>query len=90
MMGMAGIIGIGGIGGITGIGGTAGHPRSMPPDTLEAQLSGPVKSALLGADALCGNAIRDAIRQSKVDARALIAADLALYEIGRASCRERV
>jgi L-alanine-DL-glutamate epimerase-like enolase superfamily enzyme len=67
--------------GITGIGGTAGHPRSMPADTLEAQLSGPVKSALLGADALRGNAIRDAIRQANVDARALIAADLALYDL---------
>lgn len=72
--------------GITGIGGTAGHPRSMPADTLEAQLSGPVKSALLGADALRSNAIRDAIRQANVDARALIAADLALYDlIGKAA-----
>ena len=72
--------------GMTGIGGTAGHPRSMPPDTLEAQLNGPVKGALLGADALCGNAIRDAIRQSDVDARALIAADLALYDlVGKAA-----
>jgi L-alanine-DL-glutamate epimerase-like enolase superfamily enzyme len=72
--------------GLTGIGGTAGHPRSMPADTLEAQLSGPVKTALLGADALRGNAIRAAIRQANLDARALIAADLALYDlIGKAA-----
>jgi L-alanine-DL-glutamate epimerase-like enolase superfamily enzyme len=72
--------------GITGIGGTAGHPRSMPADKLEAQLNGPVKTALLGADALGGNAIRRAIQQSGVDARALIAADLALYDlIGKAA-----
>ena len=72
--------------GIIGIGGTAGHPRSMPADTLEAQLNGPVKNALLGADALCGNAVRDTIRQANVDARALIAADLALYDlVGKAA-----
>ena len=67
--------------GITGIGGTAGHPRSMPADKLESELRGPVKTALLGADALCGTAIREAVRQSNVDARALIAADLALYDL---------
>jgi len=72
--------------GITGIGGTAGHPRSMPADTLEAQLNGPVKTALLGADALCGTAVRATIRHSSVDARALIAADLALYDlVGKAA-----
>lgn len=67
--------------GITGIGGTAGHPRSMPPDKLEAQLKGPISAALLGADPLCGNAVRAAIGKTDVDARASIAADLALYDL---------
>ena len=67
--------------GVTGIGGTAGHPRSMPPDKLEAQLNGPIRVALLGADPLCGNAVREAIGKTDVDARATIAADLALYDI---------
>jgi len=67
--------------GMTGIGGTAGHPRSMPADKLEAQLNGPVRAALLGADALGGNAVRETIRKTAVDARAFIAADLALYDL---------
>ena len=67
--------------GITGIGGTAGHPNSMPGDKLEAQLNGPIRSLLLGADSLCGNAVRDAIRRANVHARASIAADLALYDL---------
>ena len=67
--------------GITGIGGTAGHPRSMPADKLEAQLKGPVTTALLGADPLCGNAVREAIGKTDVDGRATIAADLALYDL---------
>ena len=56
--------------GVTGIGGTAGHPRSMPPDELEAQLNGPIRTALLGADPLCGNSVREAISKTDVDARA--------------------
>lgn len=67
--------------GITGIGGTAGHPRSMPADKLEAQLKGPISAALLGADPLCGNAVREAIGKTDVDGRASIAADLALYDL---------
>ncbi|MBM2806600.1 MAG: hypothetical protein HW419_4493, partial [Deltaproteobacteria bacterium] len=67
--------------GVTGIGGTAGHPRSMPADKLEAQLKGPIRAALLGADPLCGNAVRQAIGKTAVDARATIAADLALYDL---------
>ena len=64
--------------GMTGIGGTAGHPRSMPADKLEAQLRGPIRAALLGADPLKGNVVRHAIGKTDVDARASIAADLAL------------
>ena len=67
--------------GRTGIGGTAGHPRSMPADKLEAQLRGPIRTALIGADPLTGNAVRQAIGKSNVDARASIAADLALYDL---------
>jgi L-Ala-D/L-Glu epimerase / N-acetyl-D-glutamate racemase len=67
--------------GVTGIGGTAGHPNSMPGDKLAAQLNGPIRSLLLGADALGGNAVRDAIQKANVHARASIAADLALYDL---------
>jgi len=67
--------------GMTGIGGTAAHPKSMPAEKLAAELNGPVKAALLRSDALSGNLIRDAIRRADVDARSLIAADLALYDL---------
>jgi len=62
--------------GVTGVGGTAGHPNSMPAEKLEAQLNGPIRSLLLGADALSGNSVREAIRRADVHARASIAADL--------------
>jgi L-Ala-D/L-Glu epimerase len=67
--------------GVTGIGGTAGHPNSMPGDKLEAQLNGPIRSALLGSNALCGNAIRETIRSANVHSRASLAADLALHDL---------
>ena len=67
--------------GVTGIGATAGHPNSMPAEKLDAQLNGPVRAALLGADALSGNAVRETIRRVNVHARASIAADLALYDL---------
>lgn len=67
--------------GVTGIGGTAAHPNSITGDQLEAQLNGAVRSALLGADALCGNTIRDAIRTTAVHSRASLAADLALHDL---------
>jgi len=67
--------------GVTGIGGTAGHPNSMPGDKLESQLNGPIRSLLLGADALSGNSVREAIHRANVHARAFIAADLALYDL---------
>jgi L-Ala-D/L-Glu epimerase len=67
--------------GVTGLGGTAGHPNSMPGDKLAAELNGPIRSLLLGTDALGGNTVRAAIRRANVHARASIAADLALYDL---------
>jgi L-alanine-DL-glutamate epimerase-like enolase superfamily enzyme len=67
--------------GVTGIGGTAAHPNSMPADKLDAQLNGPVRAALLGADARRGNLVREAIRNTDVHPRASLAADLALYDL---------
>jgi L-alanine-DL-glutamate epimerase-like enolase superfamily enzyme len=67
--------------GLIGIGGTAAHPRSMPADALEAQLRGPVHSALNGADPYSGNRIRGALQAAQVHPRALIAADLALHDL---------
>jgi L-alanine-DL-glutamate epimerase-like enolase superfamily enzyme len=68
-------------GGITGIGGTAAHPNNISGDRLEAQLNGPIRSALLGSNALSGNAIRETIRRTKVHSRTSLAADLALYDL---------
>lgn len=67
--------------GITGIGGTAAHPSNISGDELEAELNGPVRSALLGSDPLAGNLIRETIRQANVHTRSSIAADLALYDL---------
>jgi L-alanine-DL-glutamate epimerase-like enolase superfamily enzyme len=68
-------------GGVTGIGGTAAHPSNISGDDLEAQLTGSVRAALLGADILAANAVREAIRKSGVHNRGSIAADLALYDL---------
>jgi L-alanine-DL-glutamate epimerase-like enolase superfamily enzyme len=67
--------------GATGIGGTAAHPSNISGDKLEAELSGPVRSALLGSDPLAGNVIRERIRKANVYTRSFIAADLALYDL---------
>src|SRR5437870_10147520 len=67
--------------GVTGLGGTAAHPSNISGDELEAQLKGPIRSALLGADPLSGNAIREIILRANVHSRASIAADLALYDV---------
>jgi L-alanine-DL-glutamate epimerase-like enolase superfamily enzyme len=68
-------------GDVTGIGGTAAHPSNITGDDLGAQLNGPVRSALLGADILSANAARETIRAAGVHTRSLIAADLALYDL---------
>ena len=68
-------------GGVTGIGGTAAHPSNISGDDLAAQLSGPVRAALLKGDVLAANAVREEIRKSNVHKRSLIAADLALYDL---------
>src|SRR5919197_1396250 len=52
--------------GTTGIGGTAAHPNNISGDRLEAQLNGPIRSALLGSNPLSGNAIRETIRRTKI------------------------
>lgn len=67
--------------GITGIGGTAAHPSNISGDALEAELNGPIRSALLGSDPLCANAVRETIRNADVHNRSSIAADLALYDL---------
>jgi len=67
--------------GATGIGGTAAHPSNISGDQLEAQLNGPVRSALLGADPMAGNVIRQKLREAKLHTRSSIAADLALYDL---------
>ncbi|MFC1815463.1 mandelate racemase/muconate lactonizing enzyme family protein [Thermodesulfobacteriota bacterium] len=64
-----------------GIGGTAAHPRSVSADKLEVQLNGPVRDALVGADVLAGNEVRNALRIANIHTRALVAADLALHDL---------
>jgi L-alanine-DL-glutamate epimerase-like enolase superfamily enzyme len=67
--------------GLVGIGATAAHPSSISPTQLNAQLTGPIRDIVVGADALCGNEIRRALATTKTHPRARIAADLALYDL---------
>ena len=67
--------------GTVGIGGTAAHPLVISGDDVEAQLNGPVRDILMGADVYDGSSIRQALKTAKVHSRASIAADLALYDL---------
>lgn len=67
--------------GLVGIGATAAHPSSISAAQLHAQLTGPIRNAVVGADALCGNEIRRALATTKTHPRVRIAADLALYDL---------
>jgi L-alanine-DL-glutamate epimerase-like enolase superfamily enzyme len=67
--------------GMVGIGATAAHPNSISAAQLNAQLTGPIRDVVVGADALCGNEIRRALATTKTHPRARIAADLALYDL---------
>jgi L-alanine-DL-glutamate epimerase-like enolase superfamily enzyme len=64
-----------------GIGGTSAHPSNISGDDLEAQLNGPVRDILMGADVYEGNRIRESLRAADLHTRATIAADLALYDL---------
>ena len=68
-------------GGVTGIGGTAAHPSNISGDNLEAELKGPVRAALLGAEPLAANTVRETIGKANLHTRASIAADLALLDL---------
>ena len=67
--------------GTVGIGGTAAHPSNIPGDDLEAQLNGPVRDVMIGADVYEGSRIREALKAANLHTRATIAADLALYDL---------
>ena len=60
-----------------GIGGTAAHPSNISGDDLDAQLNGPVRDILTGADVCEGSRIRESLRAANLHTRATIAADLA-------------
>ena len=64
-----------------GIGGSAAHPLVISGDDVEAQLNGPVREILMGADLYDGSRIRESLKAAKVHSRASIAADLALYDL---------
>jgi L-alanine-DL-glutamate epimerase-like enolase superfamily enzyme len=64
-----------------GIGATAAHPRSLPAEEIEAQLNGPIREILIGAEALGGNDLRRALAATDTHRRVRIAADLALYDL---------
>ena len=66
---------------IIGIGATAAHPSSISAEKLDAQLNGPIRDVLVGADALGGNEIRRALAATNTHRRARVAADLALYDL---------
>ena len=67
--------------GAVGIGATAAHPSSISAAQINAQLTGPIRDVVVGADALCGNEIRRALATTKTHPRARIAADLALHDL---------
>jgi L-alanine-DL-glutamate epimerase-like enolase superfamily enzyme len=67
--------------GAVGLGGSAAHPLVISGDDVEAQLNGPVRNILMGADVYDGSSIREALKAAKVHSRASIAADLALYDL---------
>jgi L-Ala-D/L-Glu epimerase / N-acetyl-D-glutamate racemase len=67
--------------GAVGIGGSAAHPLVISGDDVEAQLNGPVRDILIGADVYDGSGIQQALKAAKVHSRASIAADLALYDL---------
>jgi L-alanine-DL-glutamate epimerase-like enolase superfamily enzyme len=64
-----------------GLGGTAAHPSNISGDDLEAQLNGPVRNILMGADVCEGSRIRESLRAANLNSRATIAADLAIYDL---------
>jgi len=64
-----------------GIGGSAAHPLVISGDDVEAQLNGPVRDILMGADVYDASLIRQSLKAAKVHSRASIAADLALYDL---------
>jgi L-alanine-DL-glutamate epimerase-like enolase superfamily enzyme len=66
---------------VIGIGATAAHPNSISAEKMDAQLNGPIRDVLIGADALGGNKIRRALAATNTHQRARIAADLALYDL---------
>ncbi len=68
-------------GGKTGTGGTAAHPSQITPEDLERELCGPVRQALAGADAFDGPAIRERLREQRLNLRSVVAADLALHDL---------
>lgn len=66
---------------VIGIGATAAHPNSLSAEKIEAQLNGPIRDILVGAEALGGNDLRRALAATNTHQRARIAADLALYDL---------
>lgn len=65
----------------TGTGGTAAHPNSITADDLELQLAGPVKDSCIAQDPRFRTAILNQAKAAKIHSRALIALDLALYDL---------
>jgi L-alanine-DL-glutamate epimerase-like enolase superfamily enzyme len=68
-------------GGAVGIGGTSAHPSNISGGDLEAQLNGPVRDILIGADVCEGSKTRESLKAADLHTRATIAADLALYDL---------
>jgi L-alanine-DL-glutamate epimerase-like enolase superfamily enzyme len=67
--------------GLSGIGSTAAHVSQISAEDLEAQIDGPVRRILSGADPLAGNVLRRRLRDAQVHSRAMLAADLALQDL---------
>jgi L-alanine-DL-glutamate epimerase-like enolase superfamily enzyme len=64
-----------------GVGATAAHPNNISGDDLERQLVGPIKEACVGQDPLFRSTICAAAAAKNIHPRALMALDLALYDL---------
>ncbi|MPZ13147.1 MAG: hypothetical protein GEU73_01755 [Chloroflexi bacterium] len=67
--------------GVTGIGGTSVRPSGFTAQELEAQLNGPVRRLLIGADVGERTMIRETLRSAGIHRSAVFMADLALLDL---------
>src|SRR5436190_20069690 len=67
--------------GLQGIGGTSVRPSGFSALELEAELNGPVREALIGADPGARTTLRQTLRAAGVHRSAVFAVDLAIHDL---------